>query len=184
MYRALGCKMAVGMPFKDLATADSLFLRDIPAADDTEARRALRRLAVSAAPHPVVFLSKLLCYMPCYADTPGPLVCATGLPAHGPSGCHHRPCPLPRVSTLHGTFAALCGKPTCIAVSRWLTHRMQSAPQEVGVHVISPIDALERTPLAGAVAAIALRDAQAAAEPIRWGFDGSGSPECFAFITP
>lgn len=46
MYRALGCKLAVGMPFKDLATSDSLFLRDIPPADDREARTALDRLAV------------------------------------------------------------------------------------------------------------------------------------------
>jgi (E)-4-hydroxy-3-methylbut-2-enyl-diphosphate synthase len=46
MYRALGCKLAVGMPFKDLATSDSLFLRDIPAADDKDARLALSRLAV------------------------------------------------------------------------------------------------------------------------------------------
>jgi len=46
MYRALGCKMAVGMPFKDLATSDSLFLRDVPPADDKSARTALRRLAV------------------------------------------------------------------------------------------------------------------------------------------
>lgn len=47
MYKALGCKLAVGMPFKDLATSDSLFLRDVPAADDKEARTALNRLAVS-----------------------------------------------------------------------------------------------------------------------------------------
>jgi hypothetical protein len=46
MYRALGCKLAVGMPFKDLATSDSLFLRDIPPADDKDARLALSRLAV------------------------------------------------------------------------------------------------------------------------------------------
>lgn len=48
MYRALGCKLAVGMPFKDLATSDSLFLRDIPPADDKGARLALSRLAVSS----------------------------------------------------------------------------------------------------------------------------------------
>lgn len=47
MYRALGCKLAVGMPFKDLATSDSLFLRDVPPADDKQARLALSRLAVS-----------------------------------------------------------------------------------------------------------------------------------------
>ncbi|CAM9322521.1 unnamed protein product, partial [Phaeothamnion confervicola] len=42
MYRKLGCKLAVGMPFKDIATSDSLFLRQIPTAK--EARTALRRL--------------------------------------------------------------------------------------------------------------------------------------------
>lgn len=46
LYRALGCKLAVGMPFKDLATSDAIFLRDVPPADDFEARRALSRLAV------------------------------------------------------------------------------------------------------------------------------------------
>ncbi|CAI5512367.1 unnamed protein product [Closterium sp. Naga37s-1] len=44
LYRALACKMAVGMPFKDLATVDSILLRQAPAADDKEARLALRRL--------------------------------------------------------------------------------------------------------------------------------------------
>ncbi|KAL6776847.1 HDS1 [Auxenochlorella protothecoides x Auxenochlorella symbiontica] len=43
-YRNLGCKMAVGMPFKDIATSDSIFLREVPAEDDAQARRALRRL--------------------------------------------------------------------------------------------------------------------------------------------
>lgn len=43
-YRKLGAKLVVGMPFKDLATADSILVRDIPDAADTEGRRALRRL--------------------------------------------------------------------------------------------------------------------------------------------
>jgi len=32
------------MPFKDIATSDTLFMREVPAADDTEGRLALKRL--------------------------------------------------------------------------------------------------------------------------------------------
>jgi (E)-4-hydroxy-3-methylbut-2-enyl-diphosphate synthase len=32
------------MPFKDIATADTLLLREVPASDDTEGRLALKRL--------------------------------------------------------------------------------------------------------------------------------------------
>lgn len=52
MFRALGAKLAVGMPFKDIATSDSILLREVPAAEDAEARRALRRLAVQPLPCP------------------------------------------------------------------------------------------------------------------------------------
>ena len=45
LYQDLGCKTAVGMPFKDVATTDTIFLREVPASDDTEARTGLRRLA-------------------------------------------------------------------------------------------------------------------------------------------
>lgn len=45
LYAALGCKTAVGMPFKDIATSDSIFLREVPPSSDTDARTALRRLA-------------------------------------------------------------------------------------------------------------------------------------------
>jgi (E)-4-hydroxy-3-methylbut-2-enyl-diphosphate synthase len=44
LYKELGFKTAVGMPFKDIATADSIFMRTLPAADDTNARTALRRM--------------------------------------------------------------------------------------------------------------------------------------------
>lgn len=40
----LGFKTAVGMPFKDIATADSIFLEQLPASDDKAARTALRRM--------------------------------------------------------------------------------------------------------------------------------------------
>lgn len=47
LFRDLGCKLAVGMPFRDIATSDSLLLRDPPPAADAAARRALRRLQES-----------------------------------------------------------------------------------------------------------------------------------------
>ncbi len=44
LYKELGFKTAVGMPFKDIATSDSLFMRTLPPADDSAARTALRRM--------------------------------------------------------------------------------------------------------------------------------------------
>lgn len=44
LYNELGCKTAVGMPFKDIATSDSVFMKTIPPSTDTEARTVLRRL--------------------------------------------------------------------------------------------------------------------------------------------
>lgn len=44
LYQQLGCKMAVGMPFKDIATADSILMREIPPSTDKDARKALKRL--------------------------------------------------------------------------------------------------------------------------------------------
>ena len=44
LYYDLGCKTAVGMPFKDLATSDSIFLRQVPGADAKNERLALKRL--------------------------------------------------------------------------------------------------------------------------------------------
>ena len=32
------------MPFKDIATADSIFMREVPAVDDLEGRRTLKRM--------------------------------------------------------------------------------------------------------------------------------------------
>ncbi|KAL7568018.1 hypothetical protein ACA910_004601 [Epithemia clementina (nom. ined.)] len=43
-YQELGCKTAVGMPFKDIATSDSIFLRTVPPSSNTAARTAIRRL--------------------------------------------------------------------------------------------------------------------------------------------
>lgn len=44
LYQELGCKTAVGMPFKDIATSDSILLREVPPSSDTAARTAIRRL--------------------------------------------------------------------------------------------------------------------------------------------
>jgi len=44
LYKELGFKTAVGMPFKDVATCDSVFMRELPKADDAMARTALRRM--------------------------------------------------------------------------------------------------------------------------------------------
>ena len=43
LYNELGFKTAVGMPFKVIATSDSLFMRTLPETDDANARTALRR---------------------------------------------------------------------------------------------------------------------------------------------
>nr|CAB3476117.1 unnamed protein product [Digitaria exilis] len=43
-YRSLAAKLLVGMPFKDLATVDSILLRELPPVEDAEARLALKRL--------------------------------------------------------------------------------------------------------------------------------------------
>jgi len=48
MYRKLGAKMVVGMPFKDQATSDTLYMPQIPPSDKT-GRRALKRLQVNTA---------------------------------------------------------------------------------------------------------------------------------------
>ena len=44
IYRSLGAKLVVGMPFKDLATSDSLVLDGVPAEGDAAAARAVARL--------------------------------------------------------------------------------------------------------------------------------------------
>jgi len=44
LYSALGCKTAVGMPLKDIATVDSIVLSNAPATGESDRRRVLRRL--------------------------------------------------------------------------------------------------------------------------------------------
>lgn len=44
LYKELGCKLAVGMPFKDIATVDSILMKELPEVDDADARLALKRL--------------------------------------------------------------------------------------------------------------------------------------------
>lgn len=43
-YRSLGAKIAVGLPFKDISTSDTLLMDQIPSSEDLEGRRALKRL--------------------------------------------------------------------------------------------------------------------------------------------
>ncbi|KAG6498411.1 hypothetical protein ZIOFF_046324 [Zingiber officinale] len=44
LYKSLAAKLVVGMPFKDLATVDSILLRELPPLEDVESRLALKRL--------------------------------------------------------------------------------------------------------------------------------------------
>ncbi|GER34822.1 4-hydroxy-3-methylbut-2-en-1-yl diphosphatesynthase [Striga asiatica] len=44
LYKSLAAKLVVGMPFKDLATVDSILLRELPPENDKDARLALKRL--------------------------------------------------------------------------------------------------------------------------------------------
>nr|GME10111.1 4-hydroxy-3-methylbut-2-en-1-yl diphosphate synthase (ferredoxin), chloroplastic [Ipomoea batatas] len=43
-YKSLATKLVIGMPFKDLATVDSILLRELPPVNDKDARLALKRL--------------------------------------------------------------------------------------------------------------------------------------------
>eukprot|EP01026_Neomeris_dumetosa_P007941 TRINITY_DN1247_c0_g1_i2.p1 TRINITY_DN1247_c0_g1~~TRINITY_DN1247_c0_g1_i2.p1 ORF type:complete len:435 (-),score=74.15 TRINITY_DN1247_c0_g1_i2:473-1642(-) len=43
-YSKLGCKLAVGMPFKDIATSDTILVRQLPPSTDSEGRVTLKRL--------------------------------------------------------------------------------------------------------------------------------------------
>lgn len=47
LYSDLACKLVVGMPFKDLATSDSIVLQQMPSEDMEEERKALRRMMES-----------------------------------------------------------------------------------------------------------------------------------------
>jgi len=58
LYKRLGAKLAVGMPFKDIATSDTILMREIPPSSDAEGRRALRRLQ-EVTVHVIVPAAKL-----------------------------------------------------------------------------------------------------------------------------
>ena len=49
LYKRLGAKLAVGMPFKDIATADSVILSEVPPSSDKDGRRALAYLLTGLA---------------------------------------------------------------------------------------------------------------------------------------
>ncbi|GAB5357471.1 hypothetical protein AAMO2058_000377600 [Amorphochlora amoebiformis] len=44
LYTDLGCKMVLGLPFKDIATTDSILLTSVPPVDNTEAWTSIKRL--------------------------------------------------------------------------------------------------------------------------------------------
>ena len=44
LYSKLGTKSVVGMPFKDIATSDSIYLTEVPATTDTVTRKSIKRL--------------------------------------------------------------------------------------------------------------------------------------------
>jgi len=44
LYRNIGAKLVVGMPFKDIATSDSIYLPTVPEVDDKTTRRSIKRL--------------------------------------------------------------------------------------------------------------------------------------------
>jgi (E)-4-hydroxy-3-methylbut-2-enyl-diphosphate synthase len=44
LYAELGCKIVVGLPFKDISTSDALYLEAPPALDDEVGRQTLKRL--------------------------------------------------------------------------------------------------------------------------------------------
>lgn len=44
LYRSLGAKMVVGMPFKDIATTDSIYLPVVPPVSDAVSRKVIKRL--------------------------------------------------------------------------------------------------------------------------------------------
>jgi (E)-4-hydroxy-3-methylbut-2-enyl-diphosphate synthase len=44
LYKALGAKLSVGMPIKDIATVDSIVLNEVPPLEDKAARLTIKRL--------------------------------------------------------------------------------------------------------------------------------------------
>lgn len=68
-YKRLGSKLVVGMPFKDIATSDTLLMHQVPPKSDTAGRRALKRLQASGVHVPHTLLDHIV-YMLC--------ICADG----------------------------------------------------------------------------------------------------------
>jgi len=58
LYKSLGCKTVVGLPFKDIATADAYVLREVPPESSTIARQTSKRMQ-DVAIHPIVPASSL-----------------------------------------------------------------------------------------------------------------------------
>jgi len=53
LYRQMGAKTVVGLPFKDISTSDSILLRSPPSAEDVEARLTIKRLQ-EVGVHPII----------------------------------------------------------------------------------------------------------------------------------
>eukprot|EP00210_Caulerpa_lentillifera_P008348 g7962.t1 len=44
LYKGLGAKIALGLPFKDIATSDTLLMHEVPETEDSASRKTLKRL--------------------------------------------------------------------------------------------------------------------------------------------
>jgi (E)-4-hydroxy-3-methylbut-2-enyl-diphosphate synthase len=44
LYKGLGARMVMGMPFKDIDTSDSIYLPTVPTSEDKASRRTIKRL--------------------------------------------------------------------------------------------------------------------------------------------
>ena len=85
-YKKLGCKLAVGMPFKDIASSDTLFMRQLPPSSDVDGRRTLVRLQ-EVGMHVIAPLSHLVENPMKNAVALVPLREAVAAPVSLPEGC-------------------------------------------------------------------------------------------------
>ncbi len=171
LYKKLGAKLAVGMPFKDIATSDSVVMRELPPSSDKEGRRALRRLQVGGG-------GRLTGYSGVRAV--GSLAVDGNRPrfegdrANVRRGCCKQGAGPPdlRYSTLNrvGPMMRAPWHRECPATHPSTPLRLDCSggpfasslspyPQEVTTHVIAPLEALARDPLPGAIALAPLAQA-------------------------
>ena len=140
MYRKLGAKLVVGMPFKDQACSDTLLLPELPPASDKDGRRALARL--QARRPELLRCQSAHCTNVDYGGKMHQIrlcMCCVGDDA------------LNLVTVHSGQCSAKVSDVKQLLLS-----------QEVGVHVIAPAAALQAEPLPHAVASFPLAEAAAA----------------------